>query len=267
MKWEPGKDRSSLLITFAAISGTSDMPAFAFGNVARGMQASKVFFVDPNECIYQQGIPGIGNDFWEIAEVLRTLRQREGIKRTTIIGNSAGGFAALVVGALLGDCTVHVFNPPTLLTSPRHTHKPVLCKKILAAPARNKRTFNLAAFLREEMSPSTKAFVYYSRGDAIDRKRTPLLRNVPRLEVLPYNLPGHELARYLARDGTISRLLQASLDGDLNHVNTLIRKSRRGTNFRLVANLSSWVLEKARRRTMKIRHRFPIPKVASYPTP
>jgi len=111
----------------------------------------------------------------------------------------------------------------------------------------------LSAFLKEESVRNTESYVYYSRGEAIDRKRSVLLKGVPGLRVIPYNLLGHELARYMAKEGTISELLRASFNGNENNIETMVRKSRRKANLRMTPIFTKWWMKKIRRRIDSIR--------------
>lgn len=248
VKLERRENSKTLLVSFAAIKGPAEAPAFAFGDVARNLQATKLFFVDPHEVSYQMGIPDVGTDFWEIAEYIKDIQKQEGPQHTIVIGNSSGGFAAMVVGTILGADMIHVFNPTTLLSSEDLVHNKGLFRRLQQIEGRNRSTYDLADFLRREMLPATKAFVYCSDRNEIDGRRNLLLKDVTGVRLVGYPYPEHDLARYLARQGTITRILEASLEDSTDKLDSIISKSQTRARIEFIPNMTRRAYAKLRNR-------------------
>jgi hypothetical protein len=102
----------TLLIAFSGLALRLPGPVFEFSNAMSQVAVQKVCIRDPEQAWYQHGVQGIGTD---IDSVTRYLSDLTDGKRAILIGNSAGGYGALVFGLLLG-VEVHAFSPQTFLT-------------------------------------------------------------------------------------------------------------------------------------------------------
>jgi len=65
---------------------------------------------------YFRGIPGHGNTIDEVAESLKDIISTFEYSKLIILGYSAGGYAAILYGCLLGADKVIAFGPQTILT-------------------------------------------------------------------------------------------------------------------------------------------------------
>jgi hypothetical protein len=74
-----------------------------------------IFVRDPRQAWYQLGIDGIGADVAEIVDWLR--RRCHGYARSVAVGNSMGGYAALLLGGLAELDVAVAFNPQTTITA------------------------------------------------------------------------------------------------------------------------------------------------------
>ena len=75
----------------------------------------KHFYVDVYGCSYHRGFEGLSNNLDESVEYLREqIRQyQENDKEVVFIGNSSGGYAAILFGSLLKVSKVIAFKPQT----------------------------------------------------------------------------------------------------------------------------------------------------------
>ena len=71
------------------------------------------FYVDFNICWYAKGLDGITSNIDETVEYLRTKKHKKNI----FLGNSAGGYAAILFGSLLEVDRVIAFHPQSNLTT------------------------------------------------------------------------------------------------------------------------------------------------------
>jgi hypothetical protein len=106
-------DSSTLVIAFAGLKGfLGGFPAFEFRRILSSVDVKSVFIRDHYSAWYHRGVVDVGPG---IGSVVTKLRELEGeAERVVMIGNSAGGYAALLFGALLG-CETHAFSPQTFI--------------------------------------------------------------------------------------------------------------------------------------------------------
>jgi len=76
-------------------------------------ETDKLFYIDIYRKTYHRGIKGISKN---IPQTVKYLSEKiKKYKSVTFIGNSGGGYAAILFGSLLNVQTVIAFIPPTVL--------------------------------------------------------------------------------------------------------------------------------------------------------
>lgn len=109
-----------LVITFAFVSWDS-LPAFDFVrrvnklSVATNRPINCLYLRDSANLWYQHGIAGLGRDVHETANRLREVIDAVRPSSVSIVGQSMGGYAAVLYGALLGVDRVLAFGPLSYL--------------------------------------------------------------------------------------------------------------------------------------------------------
>ena len=71
------------------------------------------FYVDFNRCWYAKGLDGITENMDDSIKYLKTKKHKKNI----FMGNSAGGYAALLIGSILEADRVIAFHPQSNLTN------------------------------------------------------------------------------------------------------------------------------------------------------
>src|SRR5436190_16180818 len=103
----------TLVVAFAGLKGfLGGYPAFEFRKTLSSVDVKSAFLRDHYSAWYHRGVVDVGPDIDAVAERLRALGREA--DRMVMIGNSAGGYAALLFGALFG-CEAHVFSPQTFI--------------------------------------------------------------------------------------------------------------------------------------------------------
>ena len=111
----------TMLIAFGGMRGALGMPPFEFLRATGRLRTSRIFVRDLAHVWYHRGIPGLGSTIEDAAAGIRTLlgsRQStslSGGQRLIVTGTSAGGYAALVFGTLLGADVVLSIVPQTVV--------------------------------------------------------------------------------------------------------------------------------------------------------
>jgi hypothetical protein len=106
-------DAATLVVAFAGLRGfLGGFPAFEFRKILSSVDVKSAFFRDHYAAWYHRGVVDVGPG---IESVLRRLQElQKEAQRVVMVGNSAGGYAALLFAALLG-CEAYAFSPQTFI--------------------------------------------------------------------------------------------------------------------------------------------------------
>lgn len=213
----------TLMISFAVFPAPGGKSAFDFRRATHPLGVKRLFLRDPHMMWYQKGSPGIGDDVPGVAAFLKTIIAREGVKRVVMIGNSGGGFSALLFGALLGVDEIHAFNPPTRLHEPDDTSMPDQLAALQAEKGKALPYLDLQDIFRKHLSSSTRVYIHFSRGECRDRRHARYLREFPNVHLIEYPFVSHHVARFFAERSMLTPLLDAAAKGDAEAVRRTTR--------------------------------------------
>lgn len=218
---------STLYVFFGGMAAGIVIPPFEFYRASRILDAHRLFVRDFHQCWYHLGIRGVSRDIPSTVGWLRGQIAELAPTRTVLVGNSMGGFAALLFGALLADVEVIAFAPQTFV-SPCLRWRHHDCRW----PRKIHRLWRQSWFrphcwdLRRRLSTRRRALgdcdsrpgaagrwppfmIYASPSDPLDWVHAQHLSEVPGLCVHCVAEGGHDLVRTL-RD---QRLLPAIMAG------------------------------------------------------
>ena len=212
-----------LMVSFAVFPAPGGKSAFDFRRATSPLGVKRLFLRDPNMMWYQKGTPGVGDDVPAVTEFLRKVIAQEGVKRVVMIGNSGGGFAALLFGALVGVEEIHAFNPPTLLREPDDTSAPEQLQALEAEKGRDIPYLDIRDVFRKHLKPETKVYIHYSRGESRDKLHAKYLREFPNVCLIEYPFVSHHVARFFAERAMLTPLLAAAAKGDADAVGQTTR--------------------------------------------
>ena len=218
-------DSSVLLISFAVFPGADGKSAFDFVGVTSDLPAKKVFFRDPYMLWYQLGLDGVGKTVPEIAAYVESLRMNEQSTRVVMIGNSGGGFAAILFGTLTGADEIHAFNPPTKLLVESDTSYPEQLAILHSKTGLDNPYIDLRKILLRHPNAKPQIYIHYSRGDKKDRKQARYLKGIPNVHLLQYPFISHHLARYLAKRGALGKMMQLAIANDQPGMLAVVRQN------------------------------------------
>lgn len=124
VEMELSVDGSHLYIFFGGIAAGIAMPRFEFYHASEIIEESKIFIRDLYQCWYQNGLPGISRDIHSTAQYVRDQIGRIEPDRVFLVGNSMGGYAAILFATMLRIGEVIAFAPQTFISpSLRLRHK------------------------------------------------------------------------------------------------------------------------------------------------
>lgn len=219
-----GSDSDTLLIAFGGMRGLLGVPPWEFFKATGGLPVKRLFVRDLRQCWYHRGIPGYGEDLPGCAAALLGLAREGGAERIVAAGNSAGGYAALLFGALLGAQTVLCFAPQTVIdpqvlgTWDDHRWDEQL-NDLLAHERLDPRLADLAGALAlahplpGAPSARTGFNVYYDSSFKPDRLHAEHIARVPGVRLIPREGGKHGIAAEMRDSGELDRVLREALDG------------------------------------------------------
>jgi acetyl esterase/lipase len=210
-------DSSKLLIAFGGLSGKLGMPPFEFFSMTRELPIKRLFVRDLRQAWYHRGVPGHGDTVTGVAESLRELIARHDVERVVVAGSSAGGYAAILFGTLLGADTVISLGPQTVLDldvmgrmdDHRYDdHLEWLADRGMLEDA----WMDLRSALPPVRVANTRYELYFDDTFQCDRLHAEWLIGLEGLRLYRFGRGGHTIAGTLRRSGALERLLRRALD-------------------------------------------------------
>ena len=113
-----------LVISFAFVSWDGK-PKFDFFGRLKKLEyryprpVNRILLRDNRNAWYHRGVPGLGSDVDEVAASLKDFVRSIRPSRVVTIGQSMGGYASLMFGALIGADKSIAFGPLSFLNSNR----------------------------------------------------------------------------------------------------------------------------------------------------
>jgi len=207
---EPGSP--TLVVAFAGLKGfLGGYPAFEFRKTLSSVDVKSAFLRDHYSAWYHRGVVDVGPDIDAVAERLRALGREA--DRMVMIGNSAGGYAALLFGALFG-CEAHVFSPQTFIdpdmlhAAGDHRWDPEL-EVLLESGRFDRRYGDLAPLIA---SSSGSFHVYHGVEHPHDVAHAEHIRELPNVTVHPLEGTGHRVVLALRNSGWLHEFLVGMAD-------------------------------------------------------
>jgi pimeloyl-ACP methyl ester carboxylesterase len=210
-----GESRT-LLLTFGGMRSMAGLASFEFVSMTRDMPVKRLFVRDPRQSWYHRGMPKHGSSLTSVADSLRDLLASHQVDRLVVVGTSAGGYAALVFGTLLGADTVLAFAPqtvldPRLLAEMGDKRWDYLLTPVVRSGALEARWLDLRHALPGARYADTRYNVYFDENDPGDRAHAERLRGLDGFRLYRFGRGGHTLPRALRDCGALDRILRTAL--------------------------------------------------------
>jgi pimeloyl-ACP methyl ester carboxylesterase len=200
-------DSPRLIMAFSGRgAGVFGIPPFQFLSSLSLISAKKAFVRDVKSVWYHHGVAGVGDDIDSVAGYLRALVDEAGVEQTITIGSSAGGYGALLFGALLSS-EVHAFSPQTFIDPElRRIHDDARWPRSIQDL--DGRMDPRYADLRTAISASeADCHVYYPTGVRIDVVHAEHLGDLRQVTLHPFESSNHNLVRELRDSGWLESFL------------------------------------------------------------
>jgi len=226
-----------LVIAFGFVSWTT-RPAFDFyGRLrkleqASGQHLNKILVRDSGNAWYHRRIAGLGNHVDETAQALRDLVRRIAPSTVTTLGQSMGGYAAVMYGLLLEAQQIVAFGPLSFLDVQQarlyHELRWLPVMESLAQDPPLSGYYDLAALCRARATGHTRMhLVFGTRPDAanggsgasasesvnLDAMHAQRLAAFGRCTLHPFPQSGHAVVQHLIDTKRINGLLASCILG------------------------------------------------------
>lgn len=202
---------SSLYIFFGGIAGGIGMPPFEFYKSSKIIDEHKIFIRDFSQSWYQHGLPGFSQDIYSTAMVIQT--QIENLKPAKIffVGNSMGGFGAILVNEILGKGEAIAFAPQTFI-SPflRLIHRDSRWSKQIFSTYRKslfrRHIWDVKTVLSHQRN-NRKVSIFVSKSSRLDLIHAMRIKDISGVHIYQFEDGGHRLVKYLRDQGKLPAIL------------------------------------------------------------
>lgn len=204
-----------LLVSFGGIKQGLGIPTFEFFNSLSNIHCDKLFLRDFNQAWYQFGVNEEISTIGKIHDYLKAEISGNDYQKTCFIGNSMGGYAAILFGSMLGVKTVISFAPQTFIDQwNRLAALDLRWRRQLKRvhQAETEGTYlDLKKHLERQNYPDTEIFIFYSRDYRLDRVHAERLKGSKNVHLRP--LPGgdHSIVKTIRDSGELQRLVSNAL--------------------------------------------------------
>lgn len=205
------ENSNTLYVFFGGIAAGIAMPVFEFYNASKIIDAHKVFFRDFSQCWYQDGIPLISKDVYSTAEYLKNKIEYIKPEKLYFVGNSMGGYAAILFANLIGKGEVIAFAPQTFI-SPylRIKYRDRRWKKQIfqtyMKSAFKPKAWNLRPLLIKSKHKN-KVSVFVSTADKLDHIHASHIEDIEGVKVYEFEDGGHGIVKLLRDEGKLPAIM------------------------------------------------------------
>ena len=209
-------DSRTLLLAFGGIMGRIGIPPFEFFSLTGRMPVKRLFVRDLRQAWYHLGIPHHGSTIPGVAESLNRLIEPHEVDRLVVAGTSAGGYAALVFGTLLGADTVLCFSPqttidPDILAGMDDHRWDDRLGALAATGALDARWTDLRDAMPRARCAETSYNLYFDHSLRGDRLHAERLADLEGVRMFRFGRGGHNIVRALREIGALERVLRSAL--------------------------------------------------------
>jgi pimeloyl-ACP methyl ester carboxylesterase len=210
----------TLLLAVGGMNLADRELVFEFLSVTETFPVKRLFVRDPRQAWYHCGMPRHGWTLVSVAASLRSLIAEHDVDRLVVVGSSAGGYAALVFGTLLGADTVLCFSPQTVLDleiladMDDHRWDPLL-GPLNRAGMLDPCWTDLQRALPIARFTDTRYEVYFDNSLHDDRLHAERLLGIEGVRLYRLGRGGHRVVRMLRDSGALERILTRSLHAPL----------------------------------------------------
>jgi hypothetical protein len=216
-----GASSSLLLVTFGGIAmGIGGIPPFEFFRALEGGPPSKRLFLRDHYCSwYHRGVREFAGDIEGVESGLREAIAEIEPAKVAMLGASAGGYAALLFGRLLGVAEVHAFGPQTFLSPDLRQRYgddrwPRLMAELMRSGCYSSEFGDLDRVFECTPAPDSRLVIHYCPDDNLDAIHAEHLSQHAGVELRTHETGGHTLVKDLRDSGKLVQLIRQLVPDD-----------------------------------------------------
>lgn len=221
---EPGPAGSPLLVVLSGLAPEGEEPAFEGRGLCRRLGVSGLLLRDHRRSWFLRGVRGLGPDLASVAAAVRDRVAATAPSRVVLLGNSAGGYAAVALASLLDVDEVVSVVPRSALTDEVNDalgddrfadlRRCALARLPESAlPLLDLREVLLAGGTAGHRPYRTRVRVLHATDNALDAAHAARLSGLPGTVVSSYPRGDHRLVAVLRAAGELDALVDAALTG------------------------------------------------------
>jgi pimeloyl-ACP methyl ester carboxylesterase len=197
----------TLMIVFAGIRGELGIPSYDFLSISATQGVKRLFLRDHHRSWYHLGVLGLAGSVDELVAELRRMIEGCGAERVVLVGNSAGGYAALLYAGLLGADAALAFSPRTFFSWPARLRRrdfryrrDAVRLTLRGHPRKRYRDLR-------DTPAAGRSEIHHSTGDRLDTLHAQRMRGIPGYAVHPHAGGSHHLVREMRDRGELGAVL------------------------------------------------------------
>jgi len=206
---------NKLYIFFGGINGRiGGLPPFEFYKVSKTLDASKIYLRDIHQTWYQNGFPNLTNNCYETKNLLQNKIYEINPEETIFVGNSMGGFAAILFALLIGRGKVIAFLPQTFISLPKRIYhgdsrwKTQIYKTYLKS-AYKIHVYDLKKLMEKQTNlEQIKINIYASSNNKMDVIHTENISHFDNVKVNLLPFGNHGVIKHLRDQAELDKILQ-----------------------------------------------------------
>lgn len=208
----PGSKK--LYFIFGGVAAELAMPPFEFYTSAKIIEENKIFLRDFSQAWYQNGLPGVGNTFHAIGTFIEKKIAELEPEEVFFVGNSMGGYAAILFASLVGKGTAIAFAPQTFVSPlKRLRHREQRWSKQITKmhlrTALKTHVWDLKAWLTPRPTEADIE-IYVAKDSRLDYLHATYLKNLESVTVHEFPVGGHNLVKQLRDEGALPAILSGT---------------------------------------------------------
>lgn len=207
---------NTLLVTFGGIKKGVGIPIFEFRRILNEFPCDKLFLRDLHQTWYHKGLNSEINSISSIEDYLEILITSRDYKNVVFLGNSMGGYAAILLGTLLNVNQIIAFSPQSFVDKfNRFLHRDKRwaqqIKSLHNLNNVNKKHLDLKYLLNKHKGSVVPTDIYYSTLHKLDRKHAERLGQFKNIRLIPYKNNGHNLVKQLRDEQKLSLIIKNAI--------------------------------------------------------
>ncbi|MDB4835325.1 hypothetical protein OAH12_01940 [Cyclobacteriaceae bacterium] len=207
----------SLLVSFGGIQQGLGIPVFEFFNSISDIPCDKLFLRDFSQAWYQKGVDSKLDHIEKVVQYIQDKINDNEYDKICFLGNSMGGYAAILFGSMLNVDTVISFAPQTfigrfqrLINRDGRWHSQIT--KVQGFKHKRKDLFDLKKYLKRNRLYKTQINIYYSPKDILDKKHAERLKKVNNIALHPIEEGGHAVVKVVRDKGELKSLIKSTFE-------------------------------------------------------